>query len=169
MKRLLGMTLAATALAVLSGARADGQTCNVGLGDCSPPQYAHTASGGGSYGGDPHPQCKVCLVWGDPAPAGICHECPQENLSVDQRVAYSAVRLASAKGDVTQVLRLAAKTGGLVVYNQHRRAIQLVSCSGRDVIASLPIRSAAHVALAVNLPRTPTAQAPATEMLEQAR
>jgi hypothetical protein len=96
----------------------------------------------------------ICLNGGQQVAAAMCHPCNPENLTVGMLTAIAEARNAARIGDVEVLLRVGARTGGLVAFNEERQAVQLLGCDGKSVTASLKLRNARQVTLARALPMT---------------
>ena len=74
-------------------------------------------------------------------------------LSASEFAAYAKSLQAAEKGDIKMLLRYGAAAGGFVMYNPHRKAIQIVNCNGGSVRVSLSLPAGALRAVAAtNLP-----------------
>jgi len=164
---LIKTALAAAMLLAAPLVNASAQ-CSLAITSCGGSDEHTTQSTGGSFGNvREHAACSMCLDYGFPAPAAVCHECASE-LTTTQQVAYKQVQRAGQVGDVEVVMRLARELPeAMVTYNVSRNSIQIKSCSGRQVIGSLPLRSSAQLQVAMSLPREDRAPSPirnATQM-----
>ena len=145
-KRVAGLAVVtATLLAVATPGSAQQQCGNLqwcGFSD------SHSAAAGGSTIGQPtHSTCNVC-----PGSVFNCHaECGGTFGSLENAALRSAVA-AAARGDIATVVHLGPLTSGRIRFNVDRRAVQILSCVGDEVIATLPITSPRILALAVGLP-----------------
>lgn len=91
----------------------------------------------------PHQGCRTCLV-----DFSECHpSCGVGFLDPSLSRTYAMVVAAAAKGDLRAVLQLAPILPSHVVVNYGRMAVQVRSCSSREIVASLPL-SGDGVALA---------------------
>ncbi len=98
-----------------------------------------------------HNNCQYCY-----STLGICHPSCEPDLDAAGKAAYSAIVAAARRGDTRKILKLAPAVPEFVRYNVARGAIQISSCDGKSVLASLPVRqSEGSVALRA-LPHTGT-------------
>jgi len=149
--RSLRLPLAVMMLLAGGGQRVSGQVAECGdFGNDSCPPDFHYVHGGGQNNKNPHAHC-----WGPCAPGVECHGVCTGSLVSNPRVYfnYQAILAAADAGDLERVLRLGTKSE-YVTFNHARQAIQIVSCSGTSIVASLPVRSSAMLTLAMRLPRT---------------
>ncbi len=130
-------------------------------GQCGPMHYfcggdysGHTVIGPAPSGVYPlHGECLFCVN-------GPCHFGCDESLrsDPDARRVYAQAVEAASHGDATATLRLAPWSGGYVRLNEIRSAVQVMSCSGDLVIASLPLDGPAMAAASAEEVRGPARQ-----------
>lgn len=120
--------------------------CNHLFEGCSP--QAHEAPPDGSVIGSPsHTTCNLCPD-GNPYD---CHFSCFRLSSSDSSAAYNALLAAAESSDVARVISLASALGEHVRFNPRRQSIQILSCSGDGVIATLPVPGSALLAAASRL------------------
>jgi hypothetical protein len=149
MKKVLAGLALLVAVSVAAPSTAQAQ-CDISLWTCVDGHLAPVS--GGSYGGSHHLWCEICMGPDHEEPMTWCHQC-ESHLTTEQQQAFVAITTAARKGDLDEVLRLAPKGGDRVTYNEARRAVQVVSCRGTEVVSSLPLITGAQIRLAVLLPR----------------
>ena len=98
---------------------------------------APAASSGSNLVDNPHPECMYCDDIDDPS----CHDaCTPGSADFLVAVVYSKMLDAARRGDAKAMAKLAPMASEYVVVNEQRGAIQLLSCTGGEVIASLTLR-----------------------------
>ena len=103
----------------------------------------------------PHYDCYACLE----AP---CHPvCGGEEFAQAPalRRAYEDLLDAAGRDDADSVIRLASRLPGFVFFNAFRGAVQIRSCGGSAIVASLPVSRAESIILARSLPPASDVQA----------
>jgi hypothetical protein len=120
---------------VLGVSRASLAQCNDLIDGCSP--QAHEAPSDGHVIGAPsHDTCNLCAEGN----AYNCHfSCFGVALSPETRAKYATLLDAASQRNVARVIALGESLGQVVRYNASRRAVQLLSCSGDVVVATLPV------------------------------
>ena len=139
----------AAAVFLVTPSAAEAQQCYRLTYGCNlPNDGSHTASGGGTSVGEPtHATCNIC-------PGGIfnCHaECEPTLVDRLGKEAYRSTVAAARRGDVETLIALGSLVPDYVRYNAERRAVQLLSCTGSSVLATLLVRDARLVAAAARL------------------
>jgi hypothetical protein len=116
-----------------------GSTC--GSGD------QHQVAGSGVLQGA-HGFCLRCGGWGSCSCHGIggCNGTSPETAAI--RTAFRAME----KGDVSGVIQAAKSIPGRVAFNRTRNAVQLWSCDGKTLVASINVRDSRLVTLAAKRP-----------------
>ncbi len=117
---------------------------------CSGGHKVSGPAGGGVY--YPHMDCVTCLTQGG------CHPGCDQTLG-DFKGKYREILNAANDGDVGAILRVGATAGGYVTFNAARQSLQILSCNKAAVVANLPLRSAADIALARRLSGPPALNA----------
>lgn len=151
MKRSLSLAGPAVVLILFTGGPLQAQMCG-DLDECAAHEMPKFAFQIYDY---PHNDCRLC-----PGSGGdqieLCHfPCNQTDDDEETRVAYTAVLRAAQEGQVLEVIRLGASVDERVMFNEDRRAVQVMSCDGA-VVASLPVRGLLALARASQLPRAST-------------
>ena len=151
MKKTTNIMLA-VALLLLGASNVATAQCNDLIEGCSP--QAHVAPSDGHLIGPPsHSTCNLCAD-GNPY---LCHSsCWIGLVSPETRTGYTALLAAAGRGEVARVIAFGAQLADHVRYNTMRQAVQVVSCSGDDVVATLPISAPALIAEASKLRHMPT-------------
>lgn len=143
MKRILLASI--VMLTIASVGNAQGCSNPSGCATC-----AHTAPW--TYEGlmlGTHTDCRVCPVQG--CYAIDCHGPCQQTFGAAHREAYAQVLAAADQGNVAAVIAAAPWVHDFVRYNRNRRALQIIDCSGRKVIATLYVPSELLVSAARRL------------------
>jgi len=149
MRRLWVAGMAALFMGIGTAQVASAQACTLSMTTCS--LNAHAMHGGTQYGGNGHGTCNACLEYGIEVGGYVCHSCDASDLSESQKLAYRAVLKAASIGDINEVLRLALKAPGMVTYNAKRNAVQISSCTKKEIVGSLPLTTSAQLRVAVGL------------------
>ena len=99
---------------------------------------------------DPHSDCRICIDQGG------CHSgC--NAASAEQREDYTRLVAAAEAGDIADLIRAAESAPDYAYYNSDRSAVQVLSCNGTSVIASVPLDGASRQIAAVQLRQYGTA------------
>jgi hypothetical protein len=95
----------------------------------------------------PHGECGICA-------GGACHPVCGYTFNGDFRskATYEAILVAARRFDASAVLRLAHAGAGYVTYNHERGHVQVKSCSGDGIVASLAVNDAGLRLIARSLP-----------------
>lgn len=126
-----------------------GDSCNLLIYmACGSGGYHEIVGGGGSGGTDHGTTCYYCST----GVAADCHPWCANNLDASTKMAYLGALKAGEEGDVARVIALGQSTHGLVVFNQRRQSVQIKTCSGKLLIANLPVPRS-QLQLAALLPR----------------
>lgn len=144
-KRVVAVTtMLGSMLAQGAAARQCGDFGNDGCG-----ANDHYVWGGGANNKNPHSHC-----YGPCAPGVACHPVCSEALASNPLLHqnYQALLAAANDGDVSTILELAASAPGFVAFNAERRSLQVKGCTGRSIIANVPVRNSALLRLAMRLP-----------------
>lgn len=107
---------------------------------CGPYQFC-TGGGGDHRVGCPsgdgvqncHWDCGSCIL-------GECHpDCGLGSLNPLDRKNNLALLAAAQRADVAEVVALASRLPGRVLFNPRRNAVQVTGCTGLGIVASLPV------------------------------
>jgi hypothetical protein len=146
------------ALAVTVTSPAKVRDCSVALPSCGGVEggLSHTAVGGFGSGEPLHGECKLCQDNGVPVNPTLCHTC-QIELTETERAAYAKLLDAGSKGNLSEVVRLAAAVSKRVVYNRERGSIQIkAACDESKIVASLRLVTDEQRRMAMGLPDAST-------------
>jgi hypothetical protein len=111
---------------------------------CGITDQHHSVSGGGDLQGS-HDFCLRCTGGG----CG-CHSSGGCGLPAPEAALFVAASNAIQRGDLSAVIQVGRSVPGMVVFNRRRNAVQLWSCDGTILVASVNVRDAKLVTLAAS-------------------
>src|SRR5688572_26667875 len=129
------------------GSNCGGNGCGYAQFTCGASQHKFSCTGASSA--NAHSDCTGQCPTGE-----VCHPVCEDTFAGNTVgvETYRAVLAAANAGNVPKVLELAARLPTHVALNASRKSIQVKSCAGEFVIASLRVRSDSQLQLASRLP-----------------